>query len=766
MLLIYSVALMLGWTGAIVTSLYWNLHLFRQETERIALNVARTQVEAEIINRRWNALHGGVYVPVTPESQPDPALADIAERDATTSGGRPLTLNSHVRMSQQVQDLILKKQNVKGRSMSLSVLEKGIPLSDGGPSVLSRFQRGEKEVSFITMHDGVEYSHLIVPFLVEESCLGCHARQGYKPGDIRGAITVTVPLAPVGGTFEQHISSLWIGHALWWLLGGLGILISYFGIHQHTEKRKQAEDALKRLQRQQDRILNAAGEGICGVDADGVIDFMNPVAAAMFGWESDSLVGKKFRDVVCLGAETTDPEYRFACSLPESFSSAAVKLADETFFHRKNGTTFPVEYISTPIVEDGVIIGAVLTFADISVRREAEQEMGRMRFYLQNVIDSMPSILISIDIEGRITRWNNEARRVTGFDILNTRDRKLSEVLPVFAEYMDRIRHTMIERKPLRLERLPFKLQADSRFVDVMIFPLVYGDVEEAAIRIDDVTERVLVEDETIQNEKLMSVTSLVEGIAHELNNPLGGILQGAQSVIRRVSLDLPQNIDTARKIGVDLEKIQVYLKERNIIKFLDGIRSSGHRAANIVAYMLQFSRDRVASREHANISALIDRAVELVNHDSEFIKTVNFEEIEIVREYEENLPLAFCAVSEIEQVMVNLLKNAGQVLMAQKNTVPPRITLRALKDVENDMVRIEVEDNGPGMEEHIQRRVFEPFFTTKPPGEGTGLGLAVSYFMVTVTNKGAMSVESTPGAGAKFILRLRSDRGTESTSQ
>ncbi|MDH3392309.1 MAG: ATP-binding protein, partial [Desulfobulbaceae bacterium] len=129
---------------------------------------------------------------------------------------------------------------------------------------------------------------------------------------------------------------------------------------------------------------------------------------------------------------------------------------------------------------------------------------------------------------------------------------------------------------------------------------------------------------------------------------------------------------------------------------------------------------------------------------------------VEFVKEYDANLHEVPCISSEIEQVMRNLIRNAVQAIFDQE--IPPdnpKIILRTRHEVERNLVLIEVEDNGVGMDETVQRRVFEPFFTTKPPGEGIGLGLAVSYFLITVAHQGLMDVRSVPGKGTVFSIRL-----------
>ncbi len=172
---------------------------------------------------------------------------------------------------------------------------------------------------------------------------------------------------------------------------------------------------------------------------------------------------------------------------------------------------------------------------------------------------------------------------------------------------------------------------------------------------------------------------------------------------------------------------------------------------------MLLFSRKSESRMAPANLVELMETAVELAGKDYNLKKKYDFRNIRIIRNFDSNLPRIPCTETEIEQVLLNLLTNAAWAMANEKSNDPPRITL--LIDVEKEMARIEVEDNGPGMDDETRKRIFEPFFTTKPVGEGTGLGLSVSYMIITNNHKGVMEVESEPGKGAKFIIRLPLDR-------
>jgi signal transduction histidine kinase len=149
----------------------------------------------------------------------------------------------------------------------------------------------------------------------------------------------------------------------------------------------------------------------------------------------------------------------------------------------------------------------------------------------------------------------------------------------------------------------------------------------------------------------------------------------------------------------------------------------------------------------------VVETVLRLASHDYDVKKSYDFRRIAIRRDFDAPSDLVFCEPTAIEQVLLNLLKNAAQAMSANPRQAAPQITLR-LRD-EGDWVRLEVEDNGPGMSEEVSRRLFEPFFTTKPVGVGTGLGLAVAYFIVTEQHHGSLRVESPPGGGARFILRL-----------
>ncbi|HEU6437675.1 MAG TPA: ATP-binding protein [Nitratidesulfovibrio sp.] len=269
-----------------------------------------------------------------------------------------------------------------------------------------------------------------------------------------------------------------------------------------------------------------------------------------------------------------------------------------------------------------------------------------------------------------------------------------------------------------------------------------------------DVTEMKKMQEVMIQTEKMISVGGIAAGIAHEINNPLGAIMQASQNMQQRMNTVLPANIAAAQEAGLDLDALQQYLRARKVDRFIEDIRAAAIRASGIIRHMLDFSRSSAARSTACDLRGLVDRAVNLAASDYDLKKSYDFRRIRIDIRMADNLPPVPCVETEVEQVLLNLLRNAAQALSGMEPPRDePRIVLRAFP--QDGWLRLEVEDNGPGMPPEVQRRIFEPFYTTKPPGVGTGLGLSVSYFIITKGHEGRMDVESRLGEGSVFRVDL-----------
>jgi signal transduction histidine kinase len=235
-------------------------------------------------------------------------------------------------------------------------------------------------------------------------------------------------------------------------------------------------------------------------------------------------------------------------------------------------------------------------------------------------------------------------------------------------------------------------------------------------------------------------------------------MMQTANVVANRLSENIPANLKAAGAAGTSMEAIRAFMDSRGILRMLAAINESGRRIAEIVDNMLSFARKSDTIVSSHDVVELLDKTVELAATDYDLKKQYDFKMIEIVREYQEHLPPVPCEGAKIQQVLLNILRNGAEA-MQEAGTEKPTFVLRTRHEKEREMVIIEIEDNGPGMDEATHKRIFEPFFTTKPVGVGTGLGLSVSYFIITENHGGEMGVESASGKGTTFIIRLPVER-------
>ncbi|MBB6480375.1 PAS domain-containing sensor histidine kinase [Spirochaeta isovalerica] len=385
-----------------------------------------------------------------------------------------------------------------------------------------------------------------------------------------------------------------------------------------------------------------------------------------------------------------------------------------------------------------------------------EKELNEASANLSSLLNSMPSILISIDQDLNITRMNSRAEASSGFEEKDALGKPLEEIFPRLSPEIPRLALAVKESRMDIMTRETI-LKSDRKIVEnVTIFPLILPDTRSAVLRLDDITDKAMMEQTLIQNEKLLSLGGLAAGMAHEINNPLAGMIQTANVLAGRLGLErhIPANDQAAGEVGISMEKLNEYLMIRDIPDMIDSLNKSGQRIASIVNNMLSFARTGEENISTHQIRDIIERSIELAQTDYNLTKKYDFRQIEIIREYGENLPPVMCETSKIQQVFFNILQNSAHA-MSDSQVEKPKVLIKTGFDRIHSMVVIEIKDNGPGMEENVRKRIFEPFFTTKQVGLGTGLGLSVSYFIITENQNGEMTVQSSPGNGANFIIKL-----------
>ncbi len=404
---------------------------------------------------------------------------------------------------------------------------------------------------------------------------------------------------------------------------------------------------------------------------------------------------------------------------------------------------------------------ALFNLEQQAIKNKMENSLRVSEERLRCITDFAHDAILMMDNKGAISFWNPAGERIFGYSAKEALGMNLHELLvpsryhadqqAAFAAFLrsgqGKVIGQTIEVSALHKNghEIPVTLSLSAVFQD--------GQWQAVGI-LRDTTERKMMEEQLLQAEKMTTIAGLTAGIAHEINTPLSAILQSIQVIQQSLSPELARNQELAGSYGLDLHKIQDFFAKNDINFFMDGIRDSAIKSGKIISTLLQFSRPQQGEAAWEHPALLLDKAVELAKNDYELRKKYNIINIEIIKEYTPDLPPILCVAMEIEQVVINLVKNAAQAMGDQAEPkAKPRIIMRTLQH--GDKLRVEIEDNGPGMDETVRRHIFDPFYTTKDIGVGTGLGLSVAYTIIVTKHGGQLSVKSRPGQGATFTIDL-----------
>ena len=395
---------------------------------------------------------------------------------------------------------------------------------------------------------------------------------------------------------------------------------------------------------------------------------------------------------------------------------------------------------------------------DITEQKQAEEKLKKSERRFRELAEMLPETIFEIDLQGKLTFVNRKAFEMFGympedvekginvFDLVHEKDK------PRVLQNVGKI----INGENLGVTEYEISRKDGSFFPGLFHSSVILHDHKPVGLRgfLIDITEKKRTQEILIQNEKIMSIGGLAAGMAHEINNPLAGMIQNAQVVMNRLSTELPANEKAAEASGTTMSAIKSYMEKREILQLLRYINDAGRQAAGIVQNMLSFAGMQAPGKTPRDMPQLIEKTLDLIKSGYNLQKGYDFKEITIIKEFDPDLPRVMCEENKIQQVILNIIKNSVDAA-AQSQMKSKDIVIGFRLKHERGRVRMEIEDNGPGMDLQTRKRIFEPFFTTKGVDKGTGLGLSISYFIIVDDHKGEMEVESSPGKGTKFIIKF-----------
>ena len=351
---------------------------------------------------------------------------------------------------------------------------------------------------------------------------------------------------------------------------------------------------------------------------------------------------------------------------------------------------------------------------DIIKRKKTEKELRNSESFNFALFQYNPIETIVVDREGKIVK-TNLAKRKSGSRLPNIgdvlyKDYAGKHTIDMHSELMECIHSGKTKEFP--------ESQYNEKYLFIKIAPFPQG----AIVTSIDITERKLLQEKLIQTEKLAAVGELISGVAHEINNPLTGVVGFSELLMQEAQ-------------GLNKEE-----KEE-----LGMICSEAKRIQKIVSHLLSFSRKHKPKKEPLIINNVLEQVLKIRAYE------LNVNNINVIKDFDENIPFIQADNNQLTQVLLNIINNAQQAM--NKSHKKGNLTVKTY--IKNDMVITEFIDDGPGISEENISKIFNPFFTTKGVGEGTGLGLSVTYGIIKEHN-GNISVKSDGiDKGAKFIIEL-----------
>jgi len=499
--------------------------------------------------------------------------------------------------------------------------------------------------------------------------------------------------------------------------------------YEDVTERRHAEDSRARLA----AIVESTDDAIISTDLDNVIQTWNPGAETIFGYAAVEMIG---RDAAFMIPDDRVAELEAAV---ERLMGGEGFEVLETERLRRDGTPVVVSLTLSPIRDStGRLIGTSSFMRDLTHGKRSEKELRASEARYRQLFETAPVGIYQSARDGTLMTANAELAHLLGYDsVVELMGRNLGEIYydpeqrePTISAYQPFGQVADLEVTWKRRDGTPVQIQLNAREVKDE-----HGDTLYVEGFVRDVTQRVRLEEQLRQSQKMEAIGRLAGGIAHDFNNLLTAILGYSDLALAEVS---------------ENASLQFMLTE---------IRSAGDRAAALTRQLLAFSRRQVLQPQILDLNAVVQDILQMLHR-------LIGEDVRLVTRLDPALEPVQADPGQLQQVLLNLAVNArdampegGDLTLETGNLVLDEDDARAYPNATpGAYVRLSVTDTGVGMDSATLARVFEPFFTTKEPGKGTGLGLSTVYGIVQQTG-GQIGVRSAPGEGATFdILLPRAD--------
>ncbi|MDD2733336.1 MAG: DUF3365 domain-containing protein [Desulfuromonadaceae bacterium] len=744
----FFIAALLAWSTLAIIATIWECLDNKAIMTTNAKTMARASIEKDIMFRRWAAEHGGVYVPVTGKTPPNPWLK-VPERDIVTPSGKLLTLMNPAYMTRQIFEIGQLSPNFpQGHITSLKPIR-----PENGPDpwetgALTAIEKGVEQQGEFQVIGGKTVFRYMYPLVTEKPCLKCHASQGYREGMMRGGISVAIPTAELDRALRQsnvnHVSIIGVV----WLMGLGGIWVGF---------RRISSDAIS-LTAQRDNlnaVFDASPMPMLLVNEQITVVRCNQ-AFKEYCINYDALSDKRCGALLkCTNAEAepdgcgTTPSCK-SCNLLRALQEG-VRNGQST----SGETTIIRDEYDGSASEAWVLFGvqavsldgqrhALLSFMDITGRKHLEEKLASREQEFRALAENSPDVIARYDRFCRRLYVNPAMKHLAeeSADLLTgaTPTEKFVVNREVGAQVQNAVERVLESGVAQESELVWKDSSGVMRYFQGRYVPEfgTDGTVESVLGITRDITSLRRTEAQLLHVQKMESIGTLAGGVAHDFNNILTVI--GGYAELLCISLK-----DDERRFS-----------------FAHEISASVVRGAEMTKSLLMFSGKHEPQKQYDNLNRIVANLQKSMSRLLRSDITLTF------MLSADQLPI-FADRIQIEQILINLIVNARDALASGG-----RIHIETSRvDIDEELVAggatlspgsyglVTVGDDGTGMDAETVGRIFEPFFTTKELGKGTGLGLAI-VFGIVGNNNGQISVESEPGKGSTFGLYLPIYTGDE----